>query len=313
MDIEEYLRQKRELEAKKDMLEAKERVDLDKDKYKKEQRAKIYAEHGVTPKHVPEHHTAHDPGVHHPSQPTYRPVSSSTGLWNTLLLFLILILLVVSYFLPRFGEDQIKGVVQQELESKTPSSLKETPEETTPPEKIEETNQTPTETENLTTSNENGPKFIFTVEDDEDGLFDDDGKIDGEIISLNVEQGAKYYSDFTLSIANKETDHLMCKVERDVEIDTDFDGTVDLRDSDSNRYKVEIKPKAVEKITSDVVPGAIDTGTYEGRGDIGTTYTVHCYFCIDDDCNAIDDTSETTESAYLRVFINKDAPGNSTA
>ena len=117
MDIEEYLRQKRELEAKKDMLEAKEKVDQDKDRFKKEQRAKLYAEHGVTPKHNASEHHEHAPSH------SYHVPSSGPGIWNTLLLFLIFILLVVSYFMPRFGEDQIRGIVEQETDSDTVKTI----------------------------------------------------------------------------------------------------------------------------------------------------------------------------------------------
>lgn len=298
MDIEEYLRQKRELEAKKEMLEAKEKVvDHDKERFKKEQRAKIYAEHGVNPKHsAPSEPYEHTPAHHHTS-------SSGPGMWNTLLLFLILILLAVTYFIPRFGEEQIRNIVSDESGGKTVD-----PEENqvTAPSSTTTTNQNNEPASSEEEETPEGPLFSLSVRDDEEGQFDDNGKIDDEILVLSIESGPKYYEDFTLQFINKETEPIMCKLDRDIEIDTDFDGRIDIKDADVDRFKIELDPKATKTITSDVVPGSVETGTYEGTGDIHATYEARCYFCLDEDCNKIDDEAESTQEAFFRVWINKE-------
>src|SRR3989344_5595307 len=143
--------------------------------------------------------------------------------------------------------------------------------------------------------------------DEEEGLFDDDGKIDGEVLVLNIQSGLKYYEDFIFTVSNKETDPIVCKIDRKVEIDTDFDGEIDIEDNDVDRFKIEIDPKSSKSINSDVVPGTVELGTYEGTGDIHTTYESRCYYCEDVDCNRIDETAESIEEAFFRVWINKDA------
>ncbi len=301
MDIEEYLRQKRELEAKKEMLEAKEKVvDHDKERFKKEQRAKIYAEHGVNPKHsAPSEPYEHTPAHHHTS-------SSGPGMWNTLLLFLILILLAVTYFIPRFGEEQIRNIVSEESDEKNTNPA--TNEPSTPSSTTTTSTTSNTEPSTSSSSSEipDGPLFSLFVRDDQEGQFDDNGKIDDEILVLNIESGPKYYEDFTLQFNNKETEPIMCKLDRDIQIDTDFDGAIDIKDADVDRFKIEIDPKGSKTITSDVVPGTVETGTYEGTGDIHATYEARCYFCLDEDCNKIDDEAESTQEAFFRVWINKE-------
>ncbi len=299
MDIEEYLRQKRELEAKKEMLEAKEKVDQDKDRFKKDHRAKLYAEHGVTPKHTSADQHPSDHNLSH----SYRAPSSGPGVWNTLLLFLIFVLLVVSYFMPRFGEDQIRGIVQQETDN-DPAKTSQTQEDTKEKEDIIQNVQD--EEEDDIKDPPDGPLITIFTKDDEEGQFDDEGKIDGEILVLNIASGLKYYEDFTIQINNKEIDPIMCKIDREVQIDTNFDGKNDLEDHDLDRFKIEFDPKSTETINTDVVPGTIDNGNYEGKGDISTTYEARCYFCLDEDCKKTDDAAESTSSTFFRVLINKE-------
>ena len=307
MDIEEYLRQKRELEAKKEMLEAKEKVvDHDKERFKKEQRAKIYAEHGVTPKHSAASEPQENTSAHH-----YHAPSSGPGMWNTLLLFLILILLAVTYFIPRFGEEQIRNIVSDEGGSKTVDPKNE-PTAPSPSSTTTSTTTNKTTASSPPSQTSDGPLFSLFVRDDEEGLFDEDGKIDDEILVLNIESGPKYYEDFTLQFNNKETEPIMCKLDRDIEIDTDFDGTRDIKDADVNRFKIEMDPKGTKNINSDVVPGTVETGTYEGTGDVRATYEARCYFCLDEDCNTIDEDAESVREAFFRVWINKENFFNST-
>lgn len=299
MDIEEYLRQKRELEAKKEMLEAKEKVvDHEKERFKKEQRAKLYAEHGVTPKHPA------SAEVHEHTSPHYHAPSSGPGMWNTILLFLILILLAVTYFIPRFGEEQIRDIISDETGSKPVEPAQNQNQATTPSTTTNQNNEpTPSEDEEEPPE---GPLFSLSVRDDEEGLFDEDGKIDGEVIILDIQSGPKYYEDFTLQFVNKEAESIMCKIDREIEIDTDFDGRIDIEDADVNRFKIEIDPKATKTINSDVVPGLVETGTYEGKGDIRATYEARCYYCLDEDCNKVDDEAESVREAFFRVWINKE-------
>ena len=302
MDIEEYLRQKRELEAKKEMLEAKEKVvDHDKERFKKEQRAKIYAEHGVNPKHIatPETHE------HTPAH-NYRAPSSGPGLWNTFLLFLILILLAVTYFIPRFGEEQIRNIVSDEGGSKTINPKENEPTTPSPSSTTTSTTTNNTTTSSSSSQTSDGPLFSLFVRDDDEGQFDKFGKIDDEILVVNIESGPKYYEDFTLQFNNKELESIMCKLDRTIEIDTDFDDTIDIRDADVDRFKIEMDSKGTKTINSDVVPGTVETGTYEGSGDIRATYEARCYFCLDEDCNTIDEDAESVQEAFFRVWINKE-------
>ncbi len=337
MDIEEYLRQKRELEAKKSMLEAKEKVvDHDKERFKKEQRAKIYAEHGVTAKHAA---SEHDSSEHLPPH-HYKMPSSGPGMWNTLLLFLILVLLVVSYFIPRFGEDQIRSIVKVETGKNTIDTQENQKEETVDPDDDDKDGVPNDDDECLTTPSacdvdatgcsidsdedgtcdaldkkepvSDGPLFSILAKDDEEGLFDDEGKLDGEILVVNIEKGLKYYEDFTIEISNKESESIVCKIDRDIQIDTDFDGKIDLKDADLDRFKLEIDPKSSESISSDVAPGTVETGTYEGKGDLRITYDARCKFCLDRDCNKVDDTAESNKRTFFRVWINRELEGNNT-
>lgn len=305
MDIEEYLRQKRELEAKKEMLEAKEKVDQDKDRFKKEQRAKLYAEHGVTPKHPPSgEHTPLDRSPSH----TYQTPSAGPGLWNMALLFLILVLLVVSYFMPRFGEDQIRSIVKQEAQDKKISTQEKQAEKKEEEDEVEQKKEVKKPEEKKKEENlPDGPLITLLVKDNEEGLFDDDGKIDGEILVVDIEKGLKYYEDFTIQINNKEAESITCEIDRDVQIDTNFDGKIDLKDIDLRRHVIQINPKLSKTITSDVVPGTIDTGNYEGRGDISTTYEAKCSFCEDDECKIPDKSrGESSAESFFRVWINKE-------
>ncbi len=310
MDIEEYLRQKRELEAKKEMLEAKEKVvDHDKERFKKEQRAKLYAEHGVNPKHSAISES-------HEHAPAHHPTSSGPGMWNTILLFLILILLAVSYFTPRFGEDKIRDIIKEESDGQQIETEQE-------PNNEEEQNEV-TQNENTEKENEEkpveepeGPLFSISISDNgidktstrDDEVFDNkDGTLDGEILRIdNARRG--YYDDFIVKIINEEDEWIVCELDRDVQIDQDFDGAIDLESHDVKRHKLKIKPNLYDLINKDVVPGTIDSreGTYEGRGSIRATYEAHCSFCEDDLCIEPDNArGKRTLPAFFKVYINED-------
>ncbi|GEM_PF-2808572 len=316
MDIEEYLRQKRELEAKKEMLEAKEKVvDHDKERFKKEQRAKLYAEHGVTPKHPTPEYSERAPSHH------YQMPSSGPGMWNTILLFLILILLAVSYFVPRFGEDQIRNIIKEESGDEQIDAEQDQNDGEQQDDAIQDDNNNGGNEEPIEEPQE-GPLFTLSVSDNgldksstrDDEVFDKYGTLDGDILRIdNARRG--YYDDFVVKIANEEDEWIVCELDRDVEIDKDFDGETDLESHDIKRYKLKIKSTLYDLVDEDVVPGTIDSreGIYEGRGSVLTTYEAHCSFCEDDSCIKEDNSrGKRTEKTFFKVYINEDESGLGT-
>ncbi len=104
MDVEEYLKRKKELEARKELLEAKEKL---KEEPKKEKVAKAAAPVGTE-------------GHPEEKKEIEEPVLKPWMLWNIILLFIVVGLFSVTYFFPQVGTQDIQNAVETALARSAP-------------------------------------------------------------------------------------------------------------------------------------------------------------------------------------------------
>lgn len=277
MDIEEYLKQKRELEAKKELLEAKDRLKGEKEKKKPDERhddRKISAEKSIDKGPRPE--------------PSIADLFRKMVFWNIFILLIIVVLFAAFYFLPKEV-----SVVDNNGKEQTNVGLNDNEEKNATDEEKTITNTTTT---NTTDEPEKypGPEFTLWAEDRDLGPFDERGRIDGETLIVT----AKYYDDAVIFLQSSETSRIACFVDRQVTVDSDGDGKTDLRDFDLDFTKVELNP--LEKFQwSDSLPGAFQEGEYAG-GKVTVEYEGRCYYCKDKFCDSIDMNGESMKKTMLK-------------
>ena len=294
MDIEEYLRQKRELEKKKEVLEAKTKLSETKGDVKKE---KVKHESG------PERIVRREYG---------EPVLKPWMIWDLIVLTIVIVLFSLSYFAPRYDEGITKDMVKNNVI--TGQAVAAAPQTTTETEGEggEESNTTGTnlveETSEEETSTLPGPEFSIVLKDKTLGEFDNDGKLSGEILVIETENG--YYKDGIITVQNEEQVPIKCDVEKNIELDINMDNEYDARDM-GKLFTVELDG-AQKKDIKLTVPGDLETGNYYGQGRILATFTSACFFCKDDDCETWESRGKSEEFTILKVIINPNGGGGSS-
>jgi len=290
MDIEEYLEQKRALEAKKELLETKERLKEDSERRKRElEKEKRKATGSERAERSPSHEPDSTPEGVVPSD-----------FYRRILFFNFIVLVIIGgavlgwlYFFQ--GEEEVTTVPPvvvktEENTSQGTSVTPPAPSTTTVP-----VNTTPAPTKFP------GPEFNFYVEDKELGLFDSAGKLSGE----NLVIGSPYYNDAVLHLENAESAVIKCFIDRTVLVDENGDGKEELMDLDLNFVKDELDPGQKTEI-DESLPGAFDKGTYHNKGKITAEYEVRCYYCIDPECEDTDKNGESTKTAKVKFQVQED-------
>lgn len=300
MDIEEYIKRKRELEAKKDILEGKEHLKEEREKKKQEleKEKKRVFKHEERASHSGEHHE-HAPEQQHPFN-MYKKIL----MWNMLLLFLVFSLFAVAYFFPRYGKEQIETIAGLSNTLATQSNTSEAP--VVSEENVSSNATSPQDGQGNATGvvpeKYPGPEFALYLEDEELGSFDESGKIGGENLVIT----SKYYNDGIIHLDNKEKNVIICYIDRHTTVDENRDGKIDLEDFDLDFIVEELDP--LEKFTwKDSLPGEFKDGTYSGYGKTTAEYEARCYYCIDKFCSeGGDKNGESVGSAKLKFDAKSD-------
>lgn len=301
MDVDEYLRQKRELERKKDILEAKEKLKEVKDEGKKHVVREALRE--SAPRHeAPANATQGEPAL------------KPWMIWDMLILIIVISTFIVSYYFPRYNEASIKEIIKSDPSLITGNAVLQTSQQQ---EATQNNQQTTTELEQtqLTVREEPkkslpGPDFSLTLSDKDEGEFGADGKIQGRILDIRG-QNIRHYGDLTLEVTNNEESRIRCDITRDIQVDTNFDGVYTDAKNFGTLAKLEIDPSGKESV-KDVIPGTVKVGTFNGRGGVIAEYTSTCYFCKDEGCNSWEQDGPSEETKKVQVLINKNIATNST-
>ena len=303
MDIDEYLKKKKELEGKKELLEKKKAVEKKKIAPKKEvvikRNTEISKVEPNSPNYSPNPH--HYPNFNHPKDNMQ---------WVFLgLAFFVALLIVGVYFLSNFMKDSSvddRSPEVIELEKKLEELQKSLEQEKLLEENKteEQTNETTNETSNESGEESIGPEVEIKLIDEHTddismGTFDSSGKINGQL---------RY--EYRLSIVNKELAVIQCKVDKTTEIDTNEDGTYDDTDYHLDRYVLEM----------DVGDEEIIADSVTALGSAKVTYEARCYFCSNSQCEAnsvsgdpgVFTDGESVESAKLKVIIRPNTLDNNT-
>ena len=296
MDIEDYLEQKRALEAKKELLETKERLKDDSEKRKRElerEKKKAFADKTAPGEPRPEPAREHDAGD------MYRKII----LWNIIVLVIIIALFSFLYFYPSGGKAETN--IEKDTGTLTGSAVIETNDKNETKEAVKEEKN---ETKEVKYP---GPEFEFYAEDKELGLFDNSGKIGGE----NLVTTSSFYDDGVLVLDNKESSVIKCFIDREVVVDKDSDGEEDLRDIDLD-FIVDELDNSEEATYKESLPGSFKQGSYSGKGKVTASYEARCYYCINPECEGdnggVDKNGESVRTAKIRFKADPDASTNST-
>ncbi|MDP3917245.1 MAG: hypothetical protein Q8Q42_03075 [Nanoarchaeota archaeon] len=289
MDIDEYLKKKKELEKKKELLEARSELDKKKVYPKKEIEIKRKTEITHIPPERPTGGHYHDPGYRHPKDNIQWVF---LGFAFFVALIIVGIYVISSFMNPKVSDDSdnIDNLqkklddLEKQLKDKEEAPIKDEP----------ELNETEEENESVYTGP--GPEFnIFILDDHNDvqgiGIFDDNGKIGGKIIDIWLESGESGIYKYRLGIKNEENTKIQCKVDETIRIDGEFDGEYENTDYNLDLHVLEINI-GEEEIINDAV---ITTGEVKGE------YEARCYFCEDKDCDLVYTEAETKHKAIFRV------------
>jgi len=314
MDIDEYLKKKKELEGKKELLEKKKAVEKKKIAPKKEVVIKRNTEISKVEPNSPNY----SPNPHH--YPNYNHPKDNMQ-WVFLgLAFFVALLIVGVYFLSNFMKDSSvddRSPEVIELEKKLEELQKSLEQEKLLEENKteEQTNETTNETSNESGEESIGPEVEIKLIDEHTddismGTFDSSGKINGQLIILQSNTGDALRYEYRLSIVNKELAVIQCKVDKTTEIDTNEDGTYDDTDYHLDRYVLEM----------DVGDEEIIADSVTALGSAKVTYEARCYFCSNSQCEAnsvsgdpgVFTDGESVESAKLKVIIRPNTLDNNT-
>ncbi len=292
MDIEEYLRQKRALESKKEVLEAKTKLKETKDSVKKEKLKEARIER------LPENRGYREPAL------------KPWMIWDLIILMIVIALFSVSYFAPRYDNDIVKNnVITGQAVAAQPTQT-QTTQQTETQENTEETSNA-ANTDSVggvseETSTLPGPEFSMILKDKTLGEFDDEGKLNGEILVIETESG--YYKDGIITVQNEEQVPIKCDVEKDIELDVNMDNEYEARDM-GKLFTVELDG-AQKKDIKITIPGDLETGNYYGQGRVLAKFTSACFFCKDDDCETWESKGKSEEFATMKVVINPNGGGS---
>jgi flagellar motor protein MotB len=302
MDIDEYLKRKKELQKKKEELESSSEPSRSIKSKKKEIEVKRHRE--IV--HKDPEPNRRDYGHHH------RDYSSKGDhiQWIFLgLAFFVALLFLGIYFLSNYGDSENKveentsqnnltevEILKQELEN-LKQELNETKEQE---EQEEQENNTGENVKVL------GPEFEIKLIDDVSdanslGIFDDNGKVNGKYIELWLSQGTVPRYSYRLSIKNTESlTRIQCRVDESIYIDEEGNGENIVENHKLDLHILEIDP-GDEKIITDSVDGVGTVrGEYEGR----------CYFCKEQSCDTIDTEAEEKKRTKFKVIMHSTSYDN---
>ncbi len=308
MDIDEYLNKKKELEKKKEILEAKNELDKKKLDIPKKG-IEIRRRREITPL---ENDSGDEPRSS--SRRSYRdeyPSRHNENIkWAFLGLALFVAFIVVGFF---YMSNYI--VVQTSTKSEESSDVEALQKQIEELQKTIEgsTEENSEEDSNASEDSENeteeytgpGPDFMVTLIDehkDEEsyGIFDETGKVLGKIIELWTGASNTATYKYRLLIENKENTNIQCTIDELIEIDADQDGEIDETKYDNKLAVLELGGSEEEIILRSITAAGLIKGEYEAA----------CYFCQDNQCDAILEGGETKESAIFKVLIHTQFYGN---
>jgi len=301
MDIDDYLKKKKELEKKKELLEAQQDLDEKKSRVKKKE-VEIHRKREVTP-------VSKDPDDR-PRKSSSRSPPHDNGMsmqWIFLGLAFFVALLVVGFFVVNnMMKDSSSTTEDSEVDA-----LKEQIEELQ--EALEEDEALDETSEELDTSEDNdtgevytgpGPEVeIYLIDEHKAsdalslGKFDKKGMMGGNLIQLWVDGGEKGMYKYRLSVKNLESTRVQCKIDESIDIDEDQDGDTDETMYNLDLHVLELSPGEEDVIEDSIIAIGMVHGEYEAR----------CYFCEDKDCDNVFYEGETKVKAKLKFLVNQQA------
>ena len=279
MDIEEYLKQKRELEGKKELLEAKEKL-----RQEKEKRERVREEKGEV---VVKGESFLKPWM----------------IWDIIVLVVVIGLFSTAYFFPKenYDEDRIQELIDERVKEAEKNLLTGSAaaggnsgsEDDEDDEGVVETDggdeNVSESASQETRAKQPGPKFSIYLKDLDLGAFDEDGKINGEVLLIS---GASLY-EYALVVENKENKDMLCKVDEELDFDTDLDGEID-----DQRVKLDLHLLKFDPLETEDLPDSV-----VGSGEIIGTYEARCYFCLDIFCDSYAQYTEEAATGKFKVRI----------
>jgi len=285
MDIDEYLKKKKELEHKKDVLETKNKEDKKKHDHSKKE-VEITRKREIT---------------HNPRNNSHSKGNGGNDNihWVFLgLAFFVALIILGIFFISKFmgvdtsasEKDSDVEILQKQLED-LQKAINNTQEDI-----VVEVNETEDEETNETVSTI-GPEFkLYLVDEHTDGIslgtFGSNGKIAGNLIQIWTDDESAIYN-YRIFVENLELTEIQCKLDKKTEIDEDQDGEIDETDYHLDRYILEMAV-GDEEILNDAV---------NGIGKITVEYEARCYFCEHSNCDNVFLGGETVETAKLKVNI----------
>lgn len=284
MDVENYLKQKRELERKKEILEAKESLKETKEEPKRPSR--------------PDPSPAHE-------YPRPEPTIKPWMIWDLFILIIVVSLFSSLYFYPHYNVEKIKEIIKSDPSIITGMAVSQQTQQTTEPETGTEPVPSVDNVPRVRNTNDDeslpGPEFRLTLSDRTLGDFDSDGKIDNQIIEITSASPSTRYEDLMVKITNEERETIQCEIDKDVKIDENIDGAVDARDY-GRVATLEIDPRSSEE-KRETVPATPEEGAYNGVGRLIASYKAKCVFCLDDECNDVEEKGKSEKTATAKIVM----------
>lgn len=300
MDIDEYLRKKKDLEHKKEHLESQKKQDKKRQEAPKKE-VEIKRKTEIT--HVP-NESYHPHGRNQGS--SYNHNGNDNIKWVFLgLAFFVALLIVGIFFISRVmvtdttsEKDSSVEELQKRLDD-LQKAINESPKENTTYTNISENNET---NETPITI---GPEFkLYLVDEHTDqislGTFDASGKVGGNLIQIWTGEGLAMYK-YRVFIENEELTEIQCKLDKKVEFDEDQDGEIDDTSYHLDRHVIEMAQGDDEELQDAVT----------GIGKVTVEYEARCYFCEQADCENVFYSGEMSKTAKLRIIIHDTELNNS--
>lgn len=293
MDIDEYLKKKKELEHKKESLESKNKEDKKKHESPKKE-IEIQRKREITHINEPSHSRGHSRDYGHSRG------GNDSLQWVFLgLAFFVALIILGIFFISKFmsvdtSASEKNSDVEElqlkldELQKAINSSQKD----------VVYVNSSETnESEENNTVSTIGPEFkLYLVDEHVDsrslGTFGASGKVAGNLIQIGTDNDIATYN-YRVYVENLELTEIQCKLDKKTEFDNDQDGEIDNTDYHLDRYILEMTV-GDEEILNDAVTGI---------GKITVEYEARCYFCENSDCDNVFFEGETVETAKLKVII----------
>ena len=280
MDVENYLKQKRELERKKEILEAKESLKETKEEPKRPSRPEPAHEHPMP-------------------EPTIKPWM----IWDLFILIIVVALFSSLYFYPHYNTERIKEIIKSDPSIITGMAVlqQQNQQQNTEPDPVPVNTVPQVRNANEEEESLPGPEFRLTLSDRTLGDFDRDGKIENQIIEITSASASTRYEDLMVKITNEESETIQCEIDKDIKIDENIDGAVDARDY-GRVATLEIDPRSKEE-KRETVPATPEEGAYNGVGRLIASYKAKCVFCLDDECNDVEEKGKSEKTATAKIIM----------